>query len=196
MQERGYLSPQISGTTRPLSENQKRREEGNKSRTSKRVRLNGNIARQRPDKAIIEYWDEQLPGFGLRVNPGGRRTWFVMFRQRGRQRRASLGAASRIDARRARRLAREKLAEASLDGLPTRANAKETNPGQIPTTRDYADRFWADYSRHWKSSTRRRNPSSIFKDIVGAFGDPAGGQAQKERQPINLYRRFMEATAG
>ena len=37
--------------------------------------------------------------------------------------------------------------------------------------RDYAERFWADYSRHWKPSTRKRNEAAIFKEILGAFGD-------------------------
>ena len=28
------------------------------------------------------------------------------------------------------------------------------------------------YARHWKPSTRKRNESAIFKEILGAFGEP------------------------
>ena len=68
-------TPTRSGDGRASSE---------KAKPSNRVRLNGNIARRKPGKRGCEYWDIDLPGFGLRVNPGGRRTWFVLFRQRGK----------------------------------------------------------------------------------------------------------------
>ena len=31
----------------------------------------------------IEYWDNQLPGFGLRISETGRKTWVVMYRVGG-----------------------------------------------------------------------------------------------------------------
>lgn len=46
MQENGYLSPQIFTANRQLSRTQEGREKGDESKTSKRVRLNGNIARR------------------------------------------------------------------------------------------------------------------------------------------------------
>lgn len=41
--------------------------------------------------AQIDYWDESLPQFGLRVSSSGRRSWTVMYRLNGRLRRMTLG---------------------------------------------------------------------------------------------------------
>lgn len=171
MQANGYLLPANEAANHRRTRSGEWRGSGEKAKPSNRVRLNGNIARRKPGKRICEYWDIDLPGFGLRVNPGGRRTWFVLFRQRGKLRRVSLGTSKDITPATARRLARAKLAEVALDGLPTRKKARAAQKSSAPLIRDYAERFWADYSRHWKPSTRKRNESAIFKEILGAFGD-------------------------
>lgn len=43
--------------------------------------------------------------------------------------------------------------------------------GDAHLLRDYAERFWADYSPYWKPLTRKCNESAIFKKLIGAFGD-------------------------
>lgn len=169
MDRNGHVLPQKSSPNHSLSAvPRERQDEGEQS--IQHVRLNGNIVRRRPGKRMIEYWDSELPGFGLRVHPSGRRTWFVMFRQRGKQRRISVGTTTQIAANQARRLARDKLAEVALDGLPSR---KTTNSRakEAPLMREYAERFWADYAHHWKSSTRKRNRTGIDRDILSTFGD-------------------------
>jgi hypothetical protein len=44
----------------------------------------------------IEYWDNQLPGFGLRISETGRKTWVVMYRVGGKLVRETLGTAAVI----------------------------------------------------------------------------------------------------
>jgi hypothetical protein len=171
MQANGYLLPEEEAPNHSSAPSGEGRGCGDKVKPSNRLRLNGNIARRKPGKRIQEYWDIDLPGFGLRVNPGGRRTWFVLFRQRGKLRRVSLGTSRDISAATARRLARAKLAEVALDGLPTRKKSRAAQKSYAPLLRDYAERFWADYSRHWKPSTCKQNEAAIFKEILGAFGD-------------------------
>ena len=54
------------------------------------------------DGQQVDFWDQDHPGFGIRVAAGGRKTWIVMYRHKGRLRRASLGrypALSLADAR-------------------------------------------------------------------------------------------------
>lgn len=165
----GHVLPEKSSQNHLSSEASDGRE-GKGETSARKVRLNGNIARRKPGKEMIEYWDKDLPGFGLRVHPSGRRTWFVLFRQRRKQRRVSLGTSRQITAREARRLARDKLIEVALDGLPTRKTSRSGSK-QVPLMRDYAERFWADYARHWKPSTRRGNRGSIKRHIIPAFGN-------------------------
>ena len=103
MQANGYLLPANEATNHAQARSGEGRGSGEKAKPNNRVRLNGNIVRRKPGKRIREYWDIDLPGFGLRVNPGGRRTWFVLFRQRGRLRRVSLGTSRDISPATARR---------------------------------------------------------------------------------------------
>ncbi len=39
----------------------------------------------------VDYWDASLPGFGVRVSPGGRKAWVLMYRIGSRKRRLTLG---------------------------------------------------------------------------------------------------------
>ena len=83
-----------------------------------KCRLDGNIARRKSlPEGII--WDEELPGFGLRVRASGHRSWIVKYRQRNTQRFVTLGEAQALPARAARAKARETLTEALLMDLPT-----------------------------------------------------------------------------
>ena len=50
------------------------------------------IARlEAPARGRADFWDAELPGFGLRVGSGGRRSWQLMYRVAGKKRRLSLG---------------------------------------------------------------------------------------------------------
>jgi hypothetical protein len=66
-----------------------------------------------PPSGRIEYWDSQLPGFGLRISETGRETWVVMYRVRGRLVRETLGTTAVIpNVADARMRARESLLKA------------------------------------------------------------------------------------
>lgn len=126
----------------------------------------GNLARR---AAVAEgfYWDRELPGFGLRVYPSGRKRWIVQLRQRKATRRITHGDPEGMSAPDARRAARVILAQNALDGLPTRQSRAERN---VPRFSAYVSEFWKDYSGHWKSSTQRRNRQAIDGTLVPYFG--------------------------
>lgn len=92
MQENGYLLPAIEAPNHSSTRSGQERGSGKKAKPANRVRLNGNIVRRKTGNHLREYWDIDLPGFGLRVNLGGRQTWFVLFRQRAKLSRVSLGS--------------------------------------------------------------------------------------------------------
>jgi hypothetical protein len=85
--------------------------------TSEKVRLDGNVAPRKVKGKEYFWWDTELPGFGLRAFAAGSKSWFVQFRQRGKQKRITLGRPPELGAEEARVLARAQLAKAALDGL-------------------------------------------------------------------------------
>jgi Arm DNA-binding domain len=72
-----------------------------------------------PPSGRIEYWDNQLPGFGLRISETGRKTWVVMYRVRGKLVRETLGTVAVIpNVADARTRARESLLKAQAGVNP------------------------------------------------------------------------------
>src|SRR5690349_1090888 len=60
-----------------------------------------------PGKIEAFFWDDQLPGLGLRAYASGKRVWFLQYRDgTGRTRRIGLGDAAALDPERAREAAR------------------------------------------------------------------------------------------
>lgn len=67
-------------------------------------------------EAIV--FDEQLPGFGVRLRAGGKRTWVAQYRIGSKQRRVTIGSVEALDLEEARRRAREIIARVQLGGDP------------------------------------------------------------------------------
>ncbi len=110
-----------------------------------------------PDpKRDVFVWDTQLPGFGLRVYPSGRRKYVVQYRTRGnRQRRAVLGTHGTLTAEQARTMARDMLAQVSGGGDPA-GDIKAAR--EAPTVADLA----TDYlERH---AIPNKRPASVKDD--------------------------------
>jgi hypothetical protein len=63
-------------------------------------------------------FDDQMPGFGLRVRAGGSRNWTVQYKVSNRHRRMTLGSIQLLNAEKARRTAQEVLANVRLGDDP------------------------------------------------------------------------------
>ena len=70
------------------------------------------------DKSEAIVFDDALPGFGVRIRAGGKRTWIAQYRMGARQRRVTLGTVDAVDADEARRRARGALAQVHLGTDP------------------------------------------------------------------------------
>ena len=72
-----------------------------------------------PAAGRAEHWDAALPGFGLRVSSSGVKSWVLMTRVNGRQKRITLGRYPGLRLDKARELARDNLYQASKGVDPT-----------------------------------------------------------------------------
>ena len=70
-------------------------------------------------------FDDKLPGFGLRIRAGGKRTWIVQYRVGAKQRRKTLGSFPTVSADRARAAAKQDLAEIQLGSDPQAKKAEQ-----------------------------------------------------------------------
>jgi len=57
----------------------------------------------------VDYYDERLPRFGIRVSGRGRKSWIVLYRHAGRVRRLTLGPYPALGLADARALAKDAL---------------------------------------------------------------------------------------
>src|SRR4051812_6072993 len=68
-------------------------------------------------ETLVDYWDESLRGFGVRVSPAGRKTWIVMYRRpSGLASRHKLGTYPAVTLADARLAAKKALGAIEIDG--------------------------------------------------------------------------------
>lgn len=125
------------------------------------------IEAQVPGKKDIILWDTELKGFGCKVTPNGRRSYFLYYRNAsGSQRRPAIGAHGKITAEQARKIAQEWLNEVSKGNDPSRERHARR---QAPTVADVCKRFLDEYSsQHNKKSTVYNYQNLIDRFILPA----------------------------
>ena len=74
------------------------------------------------DKADYTEWDDDLPGFGVRMR-GGSKKWDCQYRINGKQRRESLGDVRKVGIEDAKKIARQRFAQVELGTDPAAARA-------------------------------------------------------------------------
>ena len=88
-------------------------------------------------KRDLIVFDEELPGFGIRLRAGSgdrvRRSWVAQYRAGGRTRRVLIGSAEKVAPPDARRAARKVLAQVELGGDPQGAKV-QTGVGKRPAS--------------------------------------------------------------
>lgn len=101
-----------------------------------------------------DYWDELLSGFGVRVSPSGRKTWFAMGRVNGHQRRHSIGTYPKIGLAEAREQARNVLGQMQLGTYNAIAAEPEKAWTFVEARREYIDKYAKPNTRSWKDTER------------------------------------------
>ena len=129
-----------------------------------------------PQAGQVDYWDAGLPGFGVRLSQGGRRSWIVMYRASGRKRRLTLGTSPPMALADARAEARAALVAAQKGGDPAyekRASKKAETFTQL------ADLYVQEYAKPNKKSWRL-DEKALHRDVVPRLGS---------RRAVDITRR-------
>jgi len=119
-----------------------------------------------PGKTEVIEFDDDIPGWGLRVRAGGSATWIFQYRQGRKQRRMSLGSAAAITAQKARERASELHARVRLgqdpagEKIENRTKAAETfgsvvQPFLTHKKTALKPRTFAEVERHLLTNAKR-----------------------------------------
>ena len=128
-----------------------------------------------PASGRIEYFDRVLPGFGLRIAAGGRKTWFVMYRVGGKKVRETIGTLAVVaKVEKARDLARDSLrqAQAGLHPVEQRRAAKRKAAEKPDSFRAVAELYIERYaSKNTKLATWRELQRQLELDVYPKWAD-------------------------
>lgn len=119
-----------------------------------------------PDKGQVDYWDAGLPGFGIRVSQGGRKSWIVMYRVGGRKRRLTLGRYPPMSLAEARKDARAVLVVAQKGGDP--AHEKKV-ARRAESFSQLAELYIEGHAKPNKKSWRL-DQKALYRDAVPRLG--------------------------
>jgi len=98
-----------------------------------------------PDpRGDVFVWDGELPGFGLRVRPGGTKTYVLQYRTTSRQRRMTIGRVGPLTPDEARKAALKLLARVAQGGDPSGERANER---RAVTVKALCQKYLADAER-------------------------------------------------
>ncbi len=133
------------------------------------------------------FFDDDLPGFGLRIREGGKRTWIVQYRAGPQQRRMTLGTMRTLDSAEARRRAKTALSKTHLGHDPQSEKAAARAPKLREMTLGGAVERYLPYAE-------RKLKASTYSGVVLHL--------RKHWQPLhahelqNLERRHVAAELG
>ena len=135
------------------------------------------------------YWDDDLPGFGLRVRASGRKYYVVQFRANGRLRRMTLGRHGAVTPETARRRAMALISEAKGGKDPAALRDKGR---KAATMKVLGKRFLEEYVPvHCKPSTAYE-----YRRSVKFFIEPQDRNPQGDGDPAERHRRTAPWHAG
>jgi integrase len=152
-----------------------------------------------PGKRDHIYFDDELPGFGLRLRAGGSQRYVLQYDIGGKTRKMSLGSPAELDSGKARETARDLLAAVRLGRDPAgerseaRARVAETVGALLPrylahkairpSTRRELERYLLRYARPLHSravaAITRRDVAVLLQEIAAANGPASANKLRK-----------------
>jgi integrase len=154
-------------------------------------------------------WDDDCPGFGVRLRATGSLTWFIQYRINGRQRRESFGDIRKVSLEDARKIARQRFAKIEL-GIDPATERTQAVQAQALTLKVVASRYLdARQSRirqssfklvtryldqHWKplhnralDAIKKPDVAARLQEITKASGPIAARSAQTTLSALYVW---------
>ena len=141
------------------------------------------VKKTRPEATVFNTWDSEEPGLVLRIQPGGGRSFKVVYRRAGKPCWYHLGDARSIGLADARRLAKKVMLSAIEGGDPCAERKAERAAG---TFTELADRYLAEYAKKTNKSWRQA------RWLVEKYLLPEWGK----RDPKVIARKDVRALMG
>jgi integrase len=161
-------------------------------------------------KTDLIQFDDELPGFGIRLRAGGKRCWIIQYRVAGRQRRVTIGDARKVDLKAARAEAGRRFAEIILgrDPQAEKAAAKakaavrmgpladqylalkegKVRKNTIIADKRYLTRYWKPLRSSSIEAITRRAIAARLNEIVLEYGATAAARA---RQSLSAFFTWL-----
>jgi len=128
----------------------------------------------------IEY-DDRLKGFGVRLNPGGSKSFVIRYRnEHGRTRYLTLGRFGRMTVQQARSKAMEKFVEIDSGEDP----AAQRDSADAETVEDLVDTYIEKYAKVHRESTWQQDKRRLTKHVAERWGS---------RKPESLTRSDLSS---
>lgn len=103
-------------------------------------------------------WDDELPGFGVRIYPSGKKTYVLSYRIHGRKRLISIGQCNVIPIDEARRQVRMHLGDIARAIDPLESKASKLGGPTVGELCDaFIERHAKPHKRSWKEDVRKLN---------------------------------------
>jgi integrase len=140
----------------------------------------------------IVLWDKDLKGFGCKITPSKKKSYFLYYRTRdGRQRRPKIGDHGVITCEQARETAKQWLGEVSKGNDPS---AERSLLRSNPTVTELFNRYMQEYAPHKKPSSQERDKRLGEMYIVPHLGRFKVSSISRE-DIMALYRKMQKINA-
>ena len=155
-----------------------------------------------PGKSELFVWDNDLPGFGVRVRGNGAR-YVVQYRAGVQQRRESLGDIRKVELEAARKIARQRFAQVELGTDPMaerikaraeaaavkltlaevtkrylKAKADIVRPNTFVQARLHLEQYWQPLAKKPIETIKRADVAARLQELVGERGRTAAARAR------------------